>query len=101
MTSARYADHLPRARSPFRSPPAAFTRTAGDGRPVTPEGRVRALVHQIAADPALVAWLRDYGAKLLERAGDRLAASTLDDVEACEAVRSLAGAHRRGETALW
>lgn len=95
--TARYDDALP---PPVR-PLAAFTRTAGGGRPITPQGRVRALVAQIAADPALIGWLREHGARLLERAADRLAASTLADTDACEAVRSLAAAHRRGETPLW
>lgn len=101
MTAA-YDDALPEPTPlPYLPPMRAFTRTAGDGRPGTPQGRVRALVAQIAADPVLVAWLREHGAQLLEGAAARLAESTLHDVEACEAVRKLADSHRRGDTPLW
>lgn len=68
----------------------------------TPEERRRQIVRCIAADPVLIDWLRDHTARHLETVAEAVEASEPPTVEvAAAAIRSRAGAHRRGDTVLW
>lgn len=68
----------------------------------TPAERQAQLVRYIAADGALVDWLREHTARHLDAVATAVEASEPPTVEvAAAAIRSRAGAHRRGDTALW
>jgi hypothetical protein len=58
------------------------------------------MVRMIASDPVKIAWLREHGARLLERAATSLDAPS-GEKTAGQRLRALAKAHREGETALW
>jgi hypothetical protein len=61
------APHVTIGPQPGEARPTATARRVGAPH-LTPDG----LAATIAADPALTAWLRDYGAGLLEAAADEL-----------------------------
>jgi hypothetical protein len=60
------------------------------------------LVRVIAADPTLVGWLREYGARLLDGCAAQIrAAQTGGEVDGALVAARLAAEHRAGTTALW
>jgi hypothetical protein len=61
------------------------------------------MVRVIAADPVKIAWLRDYGARLLEAAAAEIRQhqAVAEGVDGALVVERRAREHRAGGTALW
>jgi hypothetical protein len=86
-------------------PPAPHVPKPGEARPTAalrsgaPHLTPDALAATIAADPALTAWLADYGAGLLEAAADELR-DWFADPSSALIVERRARDHRTGPTPL-
>lgn len=90
--------HLPIPEQPDRS--SGHVRSASTAAQLA----TAHLVRVIAADPALIGWLREHGARLLDgcAAEIRAAQASSDQlVDGAEVAARLAAEHRAGSTPLW